>query len=440
MTSPFQSLIMIVDDNPTNVKVLFDFLRETGFRVLVAQDGESALEKLEQVCPDLILLDVMMPGIDGFETCRRLKAIETTQKIPIIFMTALSDSVDKIKGLKLGAVDYITKPFQHEEVLARINHHLKVHHLTQTLEQSVAERTAALADALEKLQHSQLQVVQNEKMSALGQLVAGVAHEINNPVGCVSGNLVHAQQYMHDLIDLLSLYQQHYPQPIGEILQKAEEIDLDYLREDLPRLMTVMKEGVGRIRKISTSLRTFSRTDSDQPTPFNIHDGIDSTLMILGYRLKASPDHPEIEVVKQYGQLPEIEGFPGEINQVLMNLLANAIDALEEAHQNRGFDAMRAHSSQIRIQTRQVNAQSIEIRIRDNGMGMSDEVQKRAFEYAFTTKPMGKGTGLGLAISRSIVTEKHGGQLMCQSRLGEGTETTIVLPLRQPTRELVRLS
>ena len=199
--------ILIVDDNPTNLKVLSDALRDQGRTTLVATDGESAIEQVDYALPDLILLDVMMPGIDGFETCRQLKANPRTQRLPIIFMTALSDPVDKVKGLELGAVDYITKPFQHEEVLARIKLHLNLFYLNNRLEQRVLERTQALEGSLNQLQTAQLQLIQSEKMSVLGQLVAGIGHEINNPIGCIDGNIKHAVSHIQDLLGLISLYQ-----------------------------------------------------------------------------------------------------------------------------------------------------------------------------------------------------------------------------------------
>jgi DNA-binding response OmpR family regulator len=229
---PEKTRILIVDDMPTNLQVLSEAIRMVGWTTLIATDGETAIEQAEYAHPDLILLDVMMPGIDGFETCRRLKANPLIEAIPVIFMTALSDPLDKVKGLEIGAVDYITKPFQQEEVLARAKLHLKLYHLTQTLEQRVTERTAELSDSVRKLQQAQLRLVQSEKMSTLGQLVAGVAHEINNPVGFIAGNLNPAKTYIQDLFDLLSMYQQKFPEPGAEIEKTIKEIDLDYLRED----------------------------------------------------------------------------------------------------------------------------------------------------------------------------------------------------------------
>lgn len=437
---PHSNLILVVDDNPTNARVLFDLLEAAGLRVFLAQSGESALDKLQIITPDLILLDVMMPGIDGFETCRRIKASTATKDIPIIFMTALSEPTNKINGFTLGAVDYITKPLQQEEVLARVNVHLRLqtlnkqlHDINQTLEQQIEQRTKELSSTLEQLQQSQLQLVQHEKMSALGQMVAGVAHEINNPVGFIAGNLKPASEYIQDLFDLIDLYQEKFPQSDGDIEDKVESIDLAYIREDLPKLLSSMKEGVDRIRNISNSLRAFSRADTDHQIPFNIHEGIDSTLMILSHRLKAKPNHPGVQVLKNYGALPLVECYPGQLNQVFMNILSNAVDALDDRDQERTYEEMQLNPSTIRIWTETVGADRVRIHIADNGPGMTEDVRSRLFDPFFTTKPVGKGTGLGLSISFQIVTEKHNGKLDFYSAPGEGTEFAIDLPIQQHT-------
>jgi signal transduction histidine kinase len=276
----------------------------------------------------------------------------------------------------------------------------------------------------------QLQLVQNEKMSALGNLVAGVAHEINNPVGFIAGNLQPAQEYVGDLFNLIDLYQEKFPNPGREIETEIEDMDLEYLREDLPKLIGSMQEGVDRIRNISTSLRTFSRADSDRPVSFNIHDGIESTLLILKHRLKASEFRPAIEVVKEYGNLPLVKCFPGQLNQVFMNILANAIDALEESNKGRCFSEIKARPNQITVQTVLSESQNqVLIRIKDNGTGMSNSVKENIFNHLFTTKSVGQGTGLGLSIAYQIVVEKHGGTLTVNSSLGQGSEFVICIPV-----------
>ena len=422
MKTSLTGLILIVDDTPTNLDVISEALSDAGYNVAIATSGERALKQLERRLPDLILLDVMMPGIDGFETCQFLKANPKTCDIPVIFMTALADADSKIKGFEVGAVDYITKPFQEREVLARVKTHLQLSLLTHNLEQQVSEKNA-------QLQASQIQLIQKEKMSALGNLVAGVAHEINNPVCFLGGNIQPALDYINDLFGLIDLYQQKYPQPDAEIQAEIEAIDLEYLRLDLPKLVGSMKEGVKRILDISTSLRTFSRVDSDRPVPCNIHDGIDSTIMILKHRLKANNVHPEIEVIKNYSDLPQVECYAGQLNQVFMNLLSNAIDACDESNQGNAY---REIANKIMITTElSSDLKQILIRIKDNGVGMSQALQNQIFDNFFTTKGVGKGTGLGLAIARQIVVQKHQGNITVHSVLGSGTEFIISLPIQQ---------
>ncbi|MBM0745716.1 hybrid sensor histidine kinase/response regulator (plasmid) [Phormidium sp. CLA17] len=416
-----ENTVLVVDDTPTNLQVLFDLLSEQGYRVAIAKNGETALQRLQSYLPDLILLDVMMPGIDGFETCQHIKANPITCNIPVMFMTALSDSVDKVKGLNLGAVDYITKPIQHEEVLARIRVHLQLRNASSVLEQ----RTDELNQALEHLKQSQLHLVQGEKMSALGQLVAGIAHEINNPVNFIHGNLMHVKEYTQDLLDFVQLYQQHYPNPVAEIQTRAEALDLAFLQDDLVKMLDSMKVGSDRIRQLVLSLRNFSRLDEADLKPANIHDGIDSTLMILQHRLKARPNFPAIQVIKDYGQLPEVECCPSQLNQVVMNILSNAIDALEES----GISDHQQPT--ITIRTSISRANWITIGIADNGVGIPEPIRSKLFDPFFTTKPAGKGTGLGLSISHQIVTEKHGGTIECHSTSGQGTEFAVQIPVRQ---------
>ncbi|MBD1813869.1 trifunctional serine/threonine-protein kinase/ATP-binding protein/sensor histidine kinase [Microcoleus vaginatus DQ-U2] len=297
------------------------------------------------------------------------------------------------------------------------------------------QQSQAYAQELERslvdLQQAQLQIVQSEKMSALGNLVTGIAHEINNPVGFISGNIEEATITIKDLIGHLKLYQEKLPNPGEEIEEDAEDIDLEYALEDLPKMLLSMKVGCDRIRGISTSLRTFSRADKDYKVPFNIHEGIDSTILILKHRLKANEHHPAIEVVTDYGNLPPIECFPGQLNQVFMNLLANAIDALEESKQTRSLEALKANPHCITVRTRQSGDRHIKIQIADNGAGMTEAVKQRIFDHLFTTKAVGKGTGLGLAIARQIVVETHGGTINVNSTLGGGTEFEIVLPVTE---------
>ncbi|MGC9504099.1 protein kinase domain-containing protein [Baaleninema sp.] len=291
------------------------------------------------------------------------------------------------------------------------------------------ERATQLRESLQELQRTQLQLVQSEKMATLGQLVAGVAHEINNPVGFVDANLSHAQGYIEDILGLLEMYQETFPEPGEDIEDEIEEIDLDFIVKDLPQILDSMKVGTERIRQISRSLRTFSRADTSSKVAVDLHEGIDSTLMILKPRLKFTKERPTIEVVKEYGELPQIECYAGQLNQVFTNIIANAIDALDEASHGRSFEDLERHPNCIVIRTElNETGDRVRIHIRDNGPGMTEEVRQKIFDRMFTTKAVGKGTGLGLSISHQIVEEKHGGRLTCHSTLGEGTEFVIEIP------------
>ncbi|WP_179064753.1 ATP-binding protein [Nostoc sp. C052] len=307
-----------------------------------------------------------------------------------------------------------------------------LHDITQRKQ---AEQVLRYSEAQLRQEAKQLasQLVHSEKMSSLGQLVAGVAHEINNPVNFISGNIGYANQYIQDLLRLLQLYQQNYPHPATEIQQQTEAIDLNFLIADLPNLLTSMTVGAERITEIVLSLRNFSRLDEAEMKAVNIHEGIDNTLMILEHRLKPKSNHLTIEVIKEYGDLPLVECYAGQLNQVFMNLLANAIDALQESVENIewGVGEKALPTPQIRIHTQLTSENQVVICIADNGTGIPENVQKHLFEPFFTTKPIGKGTGLGLSISYQIITQKHQGKLQCISAPGQGTEFVIVIPLNQ---------
>lgn len=426
--------ILIVDDHPANLSVLSDALDQAGWEVWVAKSGKVALERVEYALPHLILLDVMMPEMDGFETCRRLKANPETKAIPVIFMTALSDTANKVAGFEAGAVDYITKPFQQAEVLSRVKLHLQLSDLSRKLEDKnhlLEEKLIEVNNANNQLQKIQLKLIQSEKLSSIGQMVAGITHEINNPVNFIYGNLLHANEYTQELLEILHLYQEEYPNPSEQIKAHLEEADLHFLKDDLLKLFKSMNMGAKRIHEIIKSMRVFSRMDELNMKGVNIHEGIDSTLTILNYRLKPKPQHPGIEVIKNYGELPLVECYAGKVNQVFMNILVNAIDALEESNQARSWEEIAAKPSHIEISTQKVGDDWVAIHIADNGPGMSEAVQEKLFKSFFTTKPPGKGTGLGLSISHQIIVEQHGGSIYYQSTPGAGTEFVIKIPIQQ---------
>ncbi|QLE48926.1 GAF domain-containing sensor histidine kinase [Nostoc sp. C057] len=307
----------------------------------------------------------------------------------------------------------------------------------QLYNQSRAATAAATTQAeqlnhvLHNLKQTQAQLIQTEKMSSLGQLVAGVAHEINNPVNFIYGNLTHVNEYTLGLLELVELYQKSYANPTDEVQAYIEAIDLDFIAEDLPKILTSMKMGANRIREIVLSLRNFSRLDEADMKPVNIHEGIDSTLLILQNRLKQTSGNTGIEIVKEYGDIPLVDCYAGQLNQVFMNLISNAIDALDSYNSQRTLEDIEANPSQIVIRTQLRNPDRITIQIADNGAGITPPVKQRLFDPFFTTKPAGKGTGLGLAISAQIVAEKHNGAIWCISEPGQGAEFWVEIPISQ---------
>jgi two-component system, NtrC family, sensor kinase len=542
--------ILVVDDTPANVRILTDALVKHGYEICSAMSGDRALEIVQDFVPDLILLDVMMPEMDGYTVCQRLKERPETHDIPVMFLSAIDNPSDKVRAFQVGGIDYITKPFHLDEVIARVSQQIDRRSLQKRLEQqnfrlhaeiqnykqleqryrsifdnaidgmfqstpegqfitanaslakmygyvSVEELCTSIADigeqlyvhperrhefmlavqrdgevsdfeaqvyckngttlwisetvrsvkdaqnnlifyegtvkditdrkrnteilrlrsqeleeTLIQLRHSQTKLLQQEKMSSLGQLVAGMAHEINNPVSFISGNLVYAEQYFEDLV-----------RAFHEAGLETGE-DIEFVLKDLPVLLKSIRTGTDRIRLIVQALKNFSRLDEAEEKQVDIHEGIESTLLLLSHRLDATPNRPKVKVIKDLGPLPKVHCFPGLLNQALMNLMGNAIDALDANVANGGYKQPK-----LELRTKLVDANQIMIWISDNGSGMPTEVQERIFDPFFTTKAVGEGTGMGLAISYQVIVEKHGGQLECISVLGKGTEFVIMLPV-----------
>jgi two-component system, NtrC family, sensor kinase len=540
--------ILVVDDTPANVRILTDTLMHHGYEICSAMSGERALEIVKNFVPDLILLDVMMPEMDGYTLCQQLKERAETHDIPVMFLSAIDTQNDKIKAFQVGGVDYITKPFHLEEVIARVGQQIDRRNLQKRLEQqnfrlhaeiqnykqleeryrsifdnaidgmfqstpegqfitanaslarmygyvSVEElctsisdisqqlyvrpdrrsdfmktvlqngevsdfeaqiyckngtilwisetvrsvkdaqnnlifyegtvkditdrkrnseilrvRSKELEETVTQLRYSQAKLLQQEKMSSLGQLVAGMAHEINNPVSFISGNLVYAEQYFEDLVQAFH----------DAGLVPGE--DLEFVLKDLPILLQSIRTGADRIRLIVQALKNFSRLDEAEEKEVDIHEGIESTLLLLSHRLDTTANRPKVRVIKDLGSLPKVHCYPGLLNQALMNLMGNAIDALDASTTN-------GKQPKLELRTKLVDANQIMIWISDNGSGMPIEVQDSIFDPFFTTKGVGEGMGMGLAISYQIIVEKHGGQLECISVLGKGTEFVIILPV-----------
>ncbi|MDF0552187.1 response regulator [Kamptonema sp. UHCC 0994] len=430
--------ILVVDDEVSLERLIKQrfrkSIRDNKLEFIFAHNGKEALEKLAAESPiAIILTDINMPEMDGLTLLEKLSELDVNLTLKTVVVSAYGDLQNIRTAMNRGAFDFLTKPIDFDDLEITINRTLEY---VQKMKQNLKE-----------LHQAQSQLIQSEKMVSIGQLVAGVAHEINNPVGFIAGNLDHIEIYIEELLNILQLYQAELPNPSEVLQQQIEKVELDFVIEDLPKLVASMKQGTERIRNISTSLRTFSRSDTVQKVPFNIQEGIESTLLILTHRLKGNKYRPEIKVIKDYGELPLVECYPGQLNQVFMNIIANAIDAIEEATQGYTYEEIKATSKVITIKTEVVDGESeivnddnrmeelrlpsnrAVIRISDNGPGMPESVRENIFSPFFTTKSVGAGTGLGLSISWSIVVEKHGGRIDCISKPEKGSEFIIEIPI-----------
>ena len=429
-----QGDILIIDDNPDNLRVLEGILATDGHEVRAAISGEIALKSIVTRPPELIFLDIMMPGMDGFEVCRRLKANPATTSIPVLFISALAETEEKLKAFDAGGVDYVTKPFAEKEVLARVKIHLRLYRmdkdlqaevsrattelnqLNEELEQRVAERTNQLEKAFNELKFTQAKLLQQDKMASIGQLAAGVAHEINNPMGFIISNLGSLGRYVEKLSAYLDSNEKLFAgcnAATMELLQKERKQNkIDHICKDLPDLIAESLEGAERVRRIVQDLKSFSRVDGAEFSHADINEGLECTISIAWNELKY-----KATVTREYGRLPKVCCNLGQINQVFLNLLVNAAHAIKD-------------HGEIRIATWEETG-SVRIAISDTGCGIPPENLKRIFDPFFTTKEVGKGTGLGLAITYDIVTNKHGGTIGVTSEVGKGSTFTITLPVKR---------
>jgi len=382
MTQTTQSGLILIagSDNSTDAEVLVQTLTEAGLAAKLT-DGEKAIEQGSQEHPDVILLDMPEPG----STCQKLKNNPPTADIPVIAIAPQEDKENLLKALKLGAADYITKPWEPEELLARVRLHLQLRNSTKLL-------------------------MGMDRMSSLGKMVGGVTHEMNNAVGLVYGNVDYANDYVKDMLSLIEVYQDEYPEPTEAVEEAIEEVDLEFLVEDLEKMLQSMKNGAERMRDIVMSLQNFSRMDEDSMKPTDIHESIDGILVILHNIIKKGT-----EVVKEYGKLPNVTCYPALLSQVFMNTINYSLDALA---------ADATSKPTITIRTEMTDSEAI-VRIADNGPGISASEVDRIFD-PFSTST---GNSLGLFVARNVIEVKHGGKLSCTSTPGEGTEFVISLPL-----------
>jgi len=412
--------ILVIDDDATTRLFLQRNLEKEGYEVLCAKDGLEGLEMAYTELPELIICDWMMPEKDGLEVCRQIKVDPHLANTTFILLTSKKELEARVQGLDAGADEFMSKPVELPELQARLRSGLRQYQLKRLMRMANQQ----LSQTLDQLRHTQAQLIQSEKMSSLGQMVAGVAHEINNPINFIDGNIDYTYHSIESLFELIRLYQKNYPKPPQEIKNFIEEIELDFLEEDLQKMMTSMKIGSQRISKIVMSLQNFSRLNEAELKRVDLHEGLNNTLAILQQRLMINGE-VEIQIERDYDNLPLVECYPGELNQVFFNILSNSIDFLEQKLQQ---NSLLNFSPKIWLKTKIQEPDQVLISIRDNAIGMTAEIVERIFDPFYTTKPVGKGTGMGMAITYQTIVEKHHGTLQCNSTLGQGTEIVISIP------------
>jgi len=389
----------------------------------------STLSLLVGIITILLIMGILLQK-DVLQPLRDLKEAVSQSKKTGIFPMPKTIPANEIQFLASTFEEVFRQLEIHDQLTAEIAQRKQIEVTLRDSEAREREKSQQLEQENENLKRTQHKLIQTEKNSSLGQLLAGVGHEINNPICFLQGNLIHVQDYAENLLNLVHLYQKHYPNAISEIEKEAENIELDFLQDDLPKIVSSLRIATDRIRQIVLSLRNFSWINESGFKEVNIHEGIDSTLLILQHRLQARLEHPEIKVIRDYGDLPLVECYAGQLNQVFINILANAIDAVEEINTQQVACSIEKHPCCITISTSVVDSQWVKIAIVDNGKGIPESIQTQIFNPFFTTKPVGRGTRMGLAISYQIITEKHCGTLRCFSTPGKGTEFEICIPVQ----------
>ncbi|MFK8183747.1 MAG: ATP-binding protein [Phormidesmis sp.] len=429
--------VLVVDDQPIVVQSIQRLLAsEADITVHACHDPTLALSSAVKIKPTVILQDLVMPDVEGLMLVKFFRAHPLTKEIPVIVLSSKDDARTKATAFSGGANDYLVKLPDPIELAARLRYHsqaycnlMKRNEAEQTLihnkvlEERVEERTLELKQALDNLKQAQAKLIHNEKMSSMGQLVAGIAHEVNNPINFIYGNINYMNGYVQDLLDLVQTYQEHYPTPAPPIDEKLEELDLDFTATDLLKSFVSLRSGAKRIRDLVLSLKNFSRFDEADLKTVNIHEGLDSTLAMLSAQLQG------VDVQKNYGTLPKVSCYARQLNQVFMHILTNALDALSLGAANGNSTPQLSIGTAVLDNNPQ--GDKISVWIEDNGSGISPEVQEQMFDPFFTTKEVGEGSGLGLSISYQIITGQHSGVLKCESAVGKGTKFSIELPVNQ---------